>query len=714
MAPEAASAKILYLDELPFGEILDPFGPPERRLSYCGTPLEIAGVIYERGLGVHAPSRLEIRLDGRAVAFDATVGVDPANRNPEPPGEEKNPKEIARYFYGYDHKPDVAEGKGTVLFEVYADAERLFASERLSAKSPPVRISVCLEGAQSLVLLTDPTEDGCFADYANWCEAQLKLRDGEGSGFVITHHATDILVNHAGFKPGNPKTCYRHGTGPAPFNVIDAKTRDTVFSGEMSPLGGSLGDYLRGDFSVLSAPGRYYVESGNRRSIEFEIREETIDTCLRKHLAYIRLQRSGHPTEGWRPGQHLDDGKRQDTGEHQDVTGGWYDASDVRKPAKGNALLLFALSRLLETGVGGVTEEALLDEIKWGNKFLFSMQEPEGYLMHYIGSTWEGFKENVWTDNRIGTDDDRTIITRPTDINTHLAFVAANATIAGQLADMDPGYSAQCLEQARRGWDWIRRQGSLADHEDIGLAITAATALYQATRNPAFAAQAKEHVEQLLARQIMDEDVIRGYFFDWDSGGPREHGLAIMGLVDFAEAFPEDPATGGVRAAVQSTADGYYAVLADTNAFSIIPWIVSRNPLGGDKKIGPYWYKNFLHVGVNQHLGRNGAGLAAAARLLDQPEYLRLAQRHLDWIYGANPFNASTVHGIGHNHPTFFRARQKGFDPCTPELTGGVMTGFGSNHPHGDALATFPGWWWTTEYWSPSVCYTIVLAAMLR
>jgi hypothetical protein len=41
------------------------------------------------------------------------------------------------------------------------------------------------------------------------------------------------------------------------------------------------------------------------------------------------------------------------------------------------------------------------------------------------------------------------------------------------------------------------------------------------------------------------------------------------------------------------------------------------------------------------------------------------------------------------------------------------MTGIGSNHPEDD-IAIYPGWWWTTEYWSPTVTYTIILVNKLN
>jgi hypothetical protein len=152
-------------------------------------------------------------------------------------------------------------------------------------------------------------------------------------------------------------------------------------------------------------------------------------------------------------------------------------------------------------------------------------------------------------------------------------------------------------------------------------------------------------------------------------------------------------------------------VVTKTNAFSIPPFLIRKDTLSSGKRIGQYWYKNFLHVGINQHLARTGAGLVAAAEVLKRPEYARIAQKQLDWIYGANPFNASTVNEIGYNQPALFKTTEGEYRPHTPELTGGVMTGIGSDPD--DNITLFPGYWWTTEYWSPTVTYTMILANKL-
>ncbi len=48
-------------------------------------------------------------------------------------------------------------------------------------------------------------------------------------------------------------------------------------------------------------------------------------------VKYFSLQRCGSSTTGYLSPCHLDDGIRMDNGRRQDVTGGWHDASDLRK-----------------------------------------------------------------------------------------------------------------------------------------------------------------------------------------------------------------------------------------------------------------------------------------------------------------------------------------------------------------------------------------------
>ena len=147
----------------------------------------------------------------------------------------------------------------------------------------------------------------------------------------------------------------------------------------------------------------------------------------------------------------------------------------------------------------------------------------------------------------------------------------------------------------------------------------------------------------------------------------------------------------------------------------IVPYgLFADNDPGGNRRIGAYWYRYFMKpddgwwVGVNSNIASAGIGLARAAKTLGEPDLRFTAQRQLDWILGSNPFGASTVEGIGHNHPPQF-VNTVEFFPPTPRLPGAVMNGLGGTID--DQPFMGDGIYHVSEYWTPMVAYTVWLMA---
>ena len=80
-------------------------------------------------------------------------------------------------------------------------------------------------------------------------------------------------------------------------------------------------------------------------------------------------------------------------------------------------------------------------------------------------------------------------------------------------------------------------------------------------------------------------------------------------------------------------------------------------------------------------------------------------------MLGCNPFYASTVVGIGHNHPPQF-VNGGEFHPATPLLPGAVMNGLGGTMD--DQPFIGDGVYNVSEYWTPMVSYTMWLMALLQ
>jgi hypothetical protein len=126
------------------------WGPAERDTANGesaagdGTPITLEGVVYERGVGAHALSRIQLYVGGRCTRFTADVGVDDS-RGPN----------------------------GSITFEVLADGAKLFDSGLMRGPTPTQRVDVSVAGARFVELVITDGGNGKNADHGNWAEAKL-------------------------------------------------------------------------------------------------------------------------------------------------------------------------------------------------------------------------------------------------------------------------------------------------------------------------------------------------------------------------------------------------------------------------------------------------------------------------------------------------------------------------------------------------------------
>src|SRR4029079_19191337 len=90
-----------------------------------GRTMSIAGVTYTKGLGVHSPSDVVFKLDGKCSTFTASAGKD-------------------------DEK-----GGGTVVFQVWLEGRPAYTSPVKSANQPAEAVSVDISCASLLELIVD-------------------------------------------------------------------------------------------------------------------------------------------------------------------------------------------------------------------------------------------------------------------------------------------------------------------------------------------------------------------------------------------------------------------------------------------------------------------------------------------------------------------------------------------------------------------------------
>jgi len=139
-----------WVSDIPWKYAANGWGPVEKDASNGeeaagdGRTIVVQERSFDKGLGVHAPSLLIVHLGGRCSAFTAHAGVD-----------------------------DEVENDATLVFQVWADGDLLFASDVMRANMPGVDIDVSLAGRRELRLVVDAAGDTQDHDHADWASARL-------------------------------------------------------------------------------------------------------------------------------------------------------------------------------------------------------------------------------------------------------------------------------------------------------------------------------------------------------------------------------------------------------------------------------------------------------------------------------------------------------------------------------------------------------------
>ena len=144
------------------------WGPAEKDMAngktgaLDGPPITLDGKVYDKGLGVHAASKVKYFVGGQCSAFTAVVGID-----------------------------DFQGKAGSVIFKVLGDGKELYNSGVLTGASAAVPINVDLKGAKYVELIVDPNGSN-GNDWSDWADAMFRCSD--------TTPALDLapVVNPAG------------------------------------------------------------------------------------------------------------------------------------------------------------------------------------------------------------------------------------------------------------------------------------------------------------------------------------------------------------------------------------------------------------------------------------------------------------------------------------------------------------------------------------
>ena len=449
-------------------------------------------------------------------------------------------------------------------------------------------------------------------------------------------------VSQIGYKPDDTKTVTISSQLINTFYVKNADTGETVFEGRYDePIRDKdTVNWLRlGDFSSVTEPGTYYVESGSNRTYNFVIADDVYDDVYGAVVRMLYLQRCGCELDKNIAGDfaheacHMQIATVYGGDEQKDVSGGWHDAGDygryVVPGAKAVEDLLLAYEDNGEKNDNfGIPESGngvpdVLDEARYELEWMLKMQdEASGGVYHKV--TALNFPETV-----LAVDETADLYLAPISYAATGDFIAVMCDASRIYAEYDKEFADKCLEAAKKAWGYIddgEKHMSYSNPEEIVTGeyanrgiddeqFWAAVSLYRATNDDTYRQKVRDYYKEHMTTGLGWADMAAYAYYSLMKCDPT-------GIEDIIE-----PA----KAALLDRADEIVNKSADNDYFMAF---------GGNY----YW-------GSNMGVANNGMILLFAAQFTDDSEkaddYRLLAKRQLDYLFGYNSLGYCFVSGYG-------------------------------------------------------------------
>ena len=459
----------------------------------------------------------------------------------------------------------------------------------------------------------------------------LELIDDSKVDYSATRpYEPHIMTNQVGYKSDSKKTAvFRNVTGETEFSVVNADTNQTVFTGNLESKGhNNLADEdnWTGDFSSVTANGKYYITCGNLDdSYTFEISDNVYTNLLDGSVRMLYLQRCGVAIQDETFSHevcHNTLATVYGTDKKIDVSGGWHDAGDYGRyivpAAKAVADLLYAYGEnpsLYGDSIGipesgnGVPD--VLDEVRFELEWMMKMQNENGGVHHKVSC--ESFPGYVMPEKE----------TEPlivTEISTTATadFCASMALAYEYYKDVDSDFASKCLDCAEKAWAFLQQHpefifknpedivtGDYGDKYDNDERYWAAAQMYRATGD-------SKYIENISDTTGLD----------WSTVGDYGN-IAIVTMKD-----------------IDKNSDIYKK--AEKNIITQADKFVS---VSGNTAYGVSLSK--FAWGSNMTVANSGIILGLAQKLTGEEKYIEGSQKQLDYLLGVNPVGECFVTGYG-------------------------------------------------------------------
>jgi len=505
-----------------------------------------------------------------------------------------------------------------------------------------------------------------------------------------------VINNHVGFRPGNRKkkvlVPYTDAAcdfvGGAFFHVLEHNNFSKYplnspeqlqysYRQKLEKKHTDFGMWWVGDFSHISEPGVYQVYNGSTPGVSFVIRDDVWVRIIPECIRYFQIQSCGREVPGWHDACHLDDGYIREQDKYINAAGGWHDAGDFRKWASSTAMN--AISLLIGNRIWkgrektlGLSPGILLDESLEGMRFFLGIQDPDtGALYHNIAggrNCRHDNLENRYTDNIPRSGDERRIFPDVSSGEPPSEYTTLFALYANELKEENPEHSQQCIEAAQKSLAFDLKNGR-TDAEGLQWRCWGFLELWRYTKDENYLNQGISTLKMTLDLQVRkyigEQTITRGFFRmgeNTDSFYRKHIGTdhLIWIIAEYIKALPKHEDVNHWKDALSLWVDDYFLVFANRNPFCILPYSFYSSPPDEHphcvyRKIdNRLYFRYFLadnRFGSNARSCVTAAALANTAKVLNRKTLLDYGYKLLEWVVGNNPFQISTMNGVGVRQP---------------------------------------------------------------
>jgi endoglucanase len=516
-----------------------------------------------------------------------------------------------------------------------------------------------------------------------------------------------VRVNQVGYLTNGPKnaTVTTGAEKGLPWQLKNSAGK-VVASGTTTPQGldsASAHNVHTIDFSKYATAGKgYKLVVDGEASHPFAIGANLYDGLRQDALKFYYTQRSGiavddklRPGYG-RPAGHVSKGETGDLAVGcvdngcdytLNVKGGWYDAGDQGKYVVNGGISAFQLMNQFERSKAAKTADAgkmgdgtlaipesrnkvpdILDEARWEQEFLLSMQVPDG--KKNAGMAHHKIHDESWTGlPTLPHQDTKKRVLHPPSTAATLNLAATGAQAARVFAPYDKKFAEKNLAAAKKAWAAAKTNPNMAASGDSGSGgggygdWSTSDEFYWAAAELFLTTGDKEFADYLANSPLHKDDVWRERGFDWGN-------VAQLGRLDLAVVPSKLADRDRVRESVVEGADKYLAML-------------KKNPWGM-----PYASTDRYDWGSNGQILNNMVVLATAFDITGNVKYRDGVLQGMDYVLGRNVLNRSYVTGYGTSYSVNQHSRwyAKQLDKKLPPPPKGTLAG-GANGGNEDDLA---------------------------